>query len=115
MRKFMITVEGKGYEVEVEEMGGATTAVAPVAAPAVAPKAAPVAVGAGEKMVAPMPGMLVKFLVADGATVKEGDDVLVLEAMKMENDIAATASGVFKSAVAQGVTVATGDVLAVIS
>ncbi|MEG1805484.1 MAG: biotin/lipoyl-containing protein [Clostridia bacterium] len=127
MRKFNITVEGNRYEVEVEEIVGGESASAPVAvvtapkaaaavvsAPAVAkPKA--VAVGAGTKLTAPMPGMLVTYKVEDGATVKKGDVVLVLEAMKMENDISAPCDGVFKSAVTKGTTVSTGDVLAVIA
>ena len=61
-----------------------------------------------------MPGMVVGFKVADGATVKKGDAILVLEAMKMENDIAATADGVVSFVAAKGANVNTGDLLAVI-
>ncbi len=120
MRKFNITVEGKQYQVEVEEVGGVATVSAPVAvaaAPAapVAAAPAPAAVPAGgEQLLAPMPGMLVAYKVADGAQVKKGDIVLVLEAMKMENDISAPCDGVFKSTSSKGTTVNTGDVLAVI-
>lgn len=123
MRKFNITVEGNKYEVEVEEVFGGAVATAPiVSAPKATAPVAPVApkkvvapVGAGTKLTAPMPGMLVTFKVEDGATVKKGDVVLVLEAMKMENDISAPCDGVFKSAVTKGTTVSTGDVLAVIA
>ena len=122
MRNFNVKVNGKSYSVEVEEVGGVvstapvTQVSAPVAeAPVSVAKAAPVSLGAGEKLVAPMPGMVVEYKVADGATVKKGDIVLVLEAMKMENDISAPCDGVFKSASSKGTTVNTGDVLAVIS
>ena len=124
MRNFNVKVNGKSYSVEVEEVGGSAVVSAPVAvsaAPvaaavvAAAPVAAPVSIGAGEKLVAPMPGMVVEYKVADGASVKKGDIVLVLEAMKMENDISAPCDGVFKAASSKGTTVNTGDVLAVIS
>ena len=127
MRKFIINVNGKSYEVEVEEVGGvasapvpapvAAPAAAPVAAPAPAaeaPKAAPAATGtAGSVSVdAPMPGTVLKVNVKVGDTVTEGQAVAVLEAMKMENEIAAPASGVVASVnVSQGATVNTGDVL----
>ena len=125
MRKFMVTIEGKQYEVGVEEIGGATvapivtevaSAPAPVAAPA--PKTAPapkadVPVN-GTKMEAPMPGMIKAYKVAEGATVKEGDVVLVLEAMKMDNDMTAPCSGKISFKAAVGSNVDTGDVMAVI-
>lgn len=123
MRKFIINVNGKSYEVEVEEVGGAVSApvAAPIAAPAAAPVAAapkaapaPAATGsAGSVSVdAPMPGTVLKVNVKVGDTVTEGQAVVVLEAMKMENEIAAPASGVVASVnVSQGATVNTGDVL----
>ena len=62
-----------------------------------------------------MPGMVMNFKVANGATVKKGEIVLGLEAMKMENDIAANADGVITFVAAKGASVQSGDVLAVIS
>ena len=105
MRNFVITVNGKSYEVGVEEKGVAASsapAAAPVAA-APAPQAASVAQAApapaapapkaapatGEKVLAPFPGLIKGLLVAEGATVKKDQPVLVLEAMKMDNDITA--------------------------
>ena len=118
MRKFIVTIEGKQYEVGVEEVVGTSAPVAPVvtevkaAAPVAAPKAqAPVN---GTKVEAPMPGMIKAYKVAEGATVKEGDVILVLEAMKMDNDITAVCGGVVSFKAAVGSNVNTGDVMAVI-
>lgn len=111
MKKFNITVNGTAYEVEVEEVK-AQAAAAPKAAPkapaAPAPKAAPapqaapkkaaVAAGAGEHSIdAPMPGKIVKLVAAEGQVVKAGDTLLILEAMKMQNEIAADADGTVKT------------------
>lgn len=116
MRKFNITVNGKTYAVEVEEAeGGASAPVvsAPVAAaPAAAAK--PTVPAGGTPLKAPMPGLVLKLAVANGATVKKGDQIVVLEAMKMENDIVAPAAGVVSFAVKQGDTVETGALLATI-
>lgn len=114
MRNFKVTVNGTTYDVAVEETGSAIAAETPVvAAPAApAPKAAPV--GDGTPLKAPMPGMVMNFKVANGAQVKKGEAVLVLEAMKMENDIAACADGVITFVAAKGANVSTGEVLAVI-
>ncbi|MBR4382343.1 MAG: biotin/lipoyl-binding protein [Selenomonadaceae bacterium] len=108
-KKFNVTVNGTTYEVEVEEVkaaGGAPKAAAPKAAPAPAPapKAAPapaaapkVAAGAGEHSIdAPMPGKVVKLVANEGAAVKAGDVLLILEAMKMQNEITADADGTVK-------------------
>ena len=109
MKKFNITVNGAAYEVEVEEVKAAVAAApkaAPKAAPAApAPKAAPaapvkaaVAAGAGEHSIdAPMPGKIVKLVAEEGQAVKAGDTLLILEAMKMQNEIAADTDGVVKS------------------
>ena len=106
MKKFNITVNGTAYEVEVEEVKAAVAAApkaAPKAAPAApAPKAAPaapakaaVAAGAGEHSIdAPMPGKIVKLVAEEGQAVKAGDTLLILEAMKMQNEIAADTDGV---------------------
>lgn len=125
MKVFNITVDGKTYEVEVEEKGVASTPVSrPVAAAAApAPKAAPkaepkpqAAVAAGQEVLAaPMPGTILKIAKKAGDTVAEGDIVLILEAMKMENEILAPRAGKISSiAVNEGASVNTGDTLAVI-
>ena len=126
MRKFVINVNGKAYEVEVEEVGGAPSAApvaAPVAAapaaPAAAPAApaaapaAPAAAPAGSTVVkAPMPGTVLRIDAKVGATVKKGDVLVILEAMKMENEIVAPCDGVVKSVmVSNGASVNTDDQL----
>ena len=122
MSKYRITVEGKTYEMDVELIGANGAAVKPVAkaaAPVVsAPKAAPAPaaakpaeVGSGS-VVAPMPGTILKVLKATGDSVKAGEVVLILEAMKMENEITAPASGTIGSlSLTEGSTVAGGDLL----
>ena len=122
MRNFVITVNGKTYQVGVEEVGGtaAPVAVAPVAtapaAPVAAAPAAPKATPAnGEKILSPFPGLIKNLLVAEGATVKKDQPILVLEAMKMDNDIVAPCDGVVSFAVAKGANVESDAVLAVIS
>ncbi len=136
MRKFKIKVEGKIYEVEVEEvsenktLGGIVSAPRPVetkikeevAKPrpakvpnSPAPSKAPTAAIAGEEVVAPMPGKVLQLKVSEGDSVKEGDTLLILEAMKMENEIVANTSGSIKKInAAVNDMVDTGDVLMVI-
>ena len=103
MRKFKVNVNGVAYTVEVAEEGvvaAAPVAAAPVAAPAPAPVAAPApaAVAAGDTpLTAPMPGKVSKIVAKAGDTVKKGDVVLMLEAMKMQNEIAAPVDGTVKS------------------
>ena len=122
MKKYNITVNGTTYEVVVEEAGEVASApvytpapaAAPVAAPApkAAPAAAPAAAG-GTKVTAPMPGTILSVKVSAGQSVKKGDVICVLEAMKMENDIPAPCDGVIASINTQnGASVAAGDVLA---
>ena len=124
MRNFVITVNGKTYQVGVEEVGATAsapvvTAAAPVAAApaAEAPKTAPQAAAPanGEKITSPFPGLIKNLLVAEGATVKAGDAILVLEAMKMDNDITATCDGVVHFQVVKGANVESDAVLAVIA
>ena len=121
MSKYRITVEGKTYEMDVELIGANGAVVAPVAkaaAPVVAaPKAAapvaakPAEVGSGS-VVAPMPGTILKVLKASGDAVKAGEVVLILEAMKMENEITAPVDGTVGSLnLTEGSTVAGGDLL----
>lgn len=118
MKKYNITVNGTTYEVVVEEAGEVAAApvysapviAAPVASPA--PKAAPTAAGANN-VTAPMPGTILDVKVSAGQSVKKGDIICVLEAMKMENDIPAPCDGVIASInVQKGATVAAGDVIA---
>lgn len=120
MRNFLITIEGKQYEVSVEEVsatGNVTpvvTAAAPVKVAPATPAKTVTAPANGTEMKSPMPGLVVNFKVEDGAKVKKGDVVLVLEAMKMENDLISPADGVISFRVQKGANVDTGDVLAVI-
>ena len=105
MRKFKVNVNGVAYTVEVAEEGvvaAAPVAAAPVAAPAPAPApapaAAPAVVAAGDTpLTAPMPGKVSKIVAKAGDVVKKGDVVLMLEAMKMQNEIAAPVDGTVKS------------------
>ncbi|WP_341349677.1 biotin/lipoyl-containing protein [Clostridium hydrogeniformans] len=130
IKKYNITVNGCAYQVEVEEVKEFTEAVQPVvqktvAAPAtqkvVEPvketsvKEAPKAVAGGEKIECPMPGTILKVNISEGQTIKKGDVLFVLEAMKMENEIMSPVDGkVAQVAVQKGAAVNTSDLLAVI-
>ena len=121
MSKYKITLNGKTYEMEVEAIDGSMPVAAPKATPAPvaapkaapAPAAAPVASSSAAGAVnSPMPGTILKVNKNVGDTVAAGEAVVVLEAMKMENDIPAGKAGVIKSiAVAQGQAVAAGEFL----
>lgn len=133
--KYKVTLKNKVYEVEVEQgeamlvdeydaaapvpvaapVAAAPAAAAPVAAaPAAAP--APAAVAAGDAVKSPMPGNILKIQVTQGQQVKEGDVLIILEAMKMENEIVATKSGsVAQILVTKGQVVETGSPLIVIA
>ena len=122
MKNYTITVNGNVYDVTVEEGAstGAPVAAAPkAAAPAPAPKAAaPAASGtAGAvKINAPMPGKILKVNVNPGDAVKKGQVVMVLEAMKMENDVVAPQDGTVASVnVGAGSAVEAGEVLATLN
>lgn len=139
-KTYRITVDGTAYTVEVEDLSGsaassaplsapapaAAPAPAPAAAPAPAPAAAPApapapapaaapAPSGGTPVTAPMPGKVLRVVVAAGEAVKEGDLVLILEAMKMENEIFSPAAGVVRDVrVRDGETVNTGDAMMII-
>ena len=124
--KYIVTLNGKNYEVDVTETDAVITSVTDAAVPAAAPVAAPVAsaapaaapsqaVGAGEKVISPMPGNILAVNVSVGQTVNAGDVMFILEAMKMENEIVAPAAGTVKQVlVSKGSVVETDAVLAVI-
>lgn len=130
MRNFVVTVNGKSYEVGVEEVGATSSqkvVAAPVAVPASAPSAAPVVtqsaspapaakvnLAKGEKLLAPFPGLIKGLLVEEGAKVEKDQPILVLEAMKMDNEITAPVAGVVSFAIAKGANVESDEVLAVI-
>jgi len=141
IRKFNVFVDGEYFEVEVEEVGGVPSAITvapappptpaakpqpsvappppppppPAPAPAAPPKPKAAAPTTGVAIEAPMPGMIVRYEVEEGAQVKEGDVILVLEAMKMENTITTPISGTVKKInFKPGDSVQKGDVLAII-
>ena len=114
MKKYKVNVNGTVYEVAVEEITGAAAA-APVAAPAAAPAPVAAAPAGGEQVKSPMPGNILNVNVANGASVKKGDVLMVLEAMKMENEIMSPCDGTVASVnVTKGATVETGTLLCVI-
>lgn len=132
MKTYKITVNGTAYDVTVEELGGTAapsfTAPAPAATPAAAPAAAPVKTPAapapvkaavpagGTKISSPMPGTILKINVKAGDSVKKGDVLLLLEAMKMENEIMAPSDGkVVSVSTATGASVNAGDLLIVLA
>ena len=129
LRKFKIAIDGKEYLVEMEEIGGvqqpvqapvAAAPAAPVAAPAEqaapAPAAAPVSAASGDAMTAPMPGTILRLLVNIGDEVKENQPLMILEAMKMENEVVANhARKVAGIHVNQGQVVNAGDALITIA
>lgn len=128
--KYKVTLNNRTYEVEVEEgkamlvdeyeayapAAPAPVAAAPAAAPAAPAAPAGAALAAGEVVKSPMPGNILKINVAQGQKVNEGDVLIVLEAMKMENEIVATKSGTVAQIVtAKGAVVETGAPLVVIA
>ncbi len=127
--KYEITLNGRAYEVEVEladpmplqefeVYAPAVAQEAPAVAvePSAAPGAAPAEITDGKRVDAPMPGNILKVNVTAGQAVKEGEVLLILEAMKMENEITAPCSGtVTQVLVAKGATVETGTLLVLIA
>ena len=112
MKKYRVTVNGTTYEIELEELTGAAPAPA-AAAPAPAPAAA--APAGGEQVTSPMPGTILDVKVSQGASVKKGDVLMILEAMKMENEIMCPCDGKVASInAAKGAAVESGTLLCVI-
>ncbi len=110
MKKYRVNVNGTVFEVEIEEMTGAPAAPAAALAPA-----APAAPAGGEKITAPMPGTILAVNVANGSAVKKGDVLMILEAMKMENEIMAPCDGAVTSvSVTKGAAVESGTLLCTI-
>ena len=131
--KYKVTLNGRTYEVEVEAgkamlldeyeayapapaAPAAPAAAAPAAAPAPAPAAAPAALAAGEPVTAPMPGNIVRVEVKQGDKVKSGQLLVILEAMKMQNEIVAPKDGTVAQVVVKtGEKVDTGAALVVLA
>ena len=120
MKNYTITVNGTPYNVTVEDANGSAApvaaapapAAAPASAPAPAPAAAPPAAAGSVSVDAPMPGNILDIKVSNGASVKAGDVLLILEAMKMENEIVAPQDGTVASVnVNKGDTVEAGQTL----
>ena len=124
--KYIVTLNGKNYEVDVDELNEAIVTNVTDAAPAPAVPAAPTAPqsantpapavsGTGTPVKAPMPGTVLKINAEAGQKVNEGDVIIILEAMKMENEIVAPVSGTLNQLTVQkGAEVATDDILAFI-
>ena len=119
MKSYTITVNGTAYEVTVEETGSvsapaAAPVAAPKAAPAAAPKAAAPAAGAGAvKVSASVPGKVLKVVASVGQAVKAGDNIVILESMKMEIPVVAPQDGTVASIdTSEGASVENGDTLA---
>lgn len=120
MKNYTITVNGNVYEVSVEENGAGAAPVAAAPAVKAAPKAAPKAIAAGAagkvKVEAPMPGKILGIKVKVGDAVKKGQVIMILEAMKMENEIVALEDGAIASInTSVGASVEAGDLLASIN
>ena len=118
---FDVTVNGATYEVEAENAPAAAPVAQPVAAPVQAAAAAPAApaakpAGAGEKLASPLPGVIIEISVKEGQQVKQGQKLVILEAMKMENEIPAPKDGtVTEILVHKGDTLQEGDPIVTIA
>ena len=120
MKKYNVNVNGTAYEITLEVVDAADVKAAPAPTAAPAPAAAPAPTAApaagGETVTSPMPGTILSVNVQNGAIVKKGDVLMVLEAMKMENEITCPVDGTVASVnVQNGASVETGAVLCVIA
>ena len=117
MKQYKVTVNGTAYEITLEAIDAADVKAAPAPAATAAAEPAPVATApaGGESVTAPMPGNILDIKVANGASVKKGDVLIILEAMKMENEIVASCDGTVTVVVAKGAAVETGAVLCTIA
>lgn len=116
MRNFVVTIDGKSYSVGVEEVGesvGEVQSIAPAPVKS-APAPAVAAPAKGENVLSPFPGLIKNILVNDGDVVKKDQPIIVLEAMKMDNDITAPCDGKITIQTNKGANVETNAVLAVI-
>lgn len=114
MKKYRVTVNGAAYEIELEELTGQAAAAGPAAAPAPVAAPAPAPAG-GEQVAAPMPGTILSVNVSVGDTVKRGQVLMILEAMKMENEIMCPRDGRIASInTSKGAAVESGTLLCVI-
>ena len=116
MKNYKIVVNGTAYEVAIEEISASEVTEKKAEAPK-APAAAPAATvpAGGEKITAPIPGTVLDICVANGTSVKAGAKILILESMKMENEILAPVDGVVTVVAQKGAAVVAGDVLATIA
>lgn len=114
MKKYRVTVNGSVYEIELEEIKGDGEGARTTAGTPAQSTAPPAATGDGEAILSPMPGNILSVNVTEGQTVKKGDVLMVLEAMKMENEIMASASGTVTGIIPKGSAVETGTVLCTI-
>ena len=120
MKKYKVNVNGTVYEIEIEEVSASDIKAEPVkdTQPKTKPepKAAPVSTGGGKVIQSPMPGTILSVNVTEGQTVKSGDLLMILEAMKMENEILAPCDGIVSSiSVAKSANVEAGTTLCTIS
>ena len=112
MKTYKVIVNGTQYEISLEVIDEKDVKAAPAAAPAATPAAAP---AGGEAVKAPMPGTILDVKVQNGASVKKGDCLVILEAMKMENEILAPCDGTVTVATTKGSMVSSGDLLCTIA
>ena len=118
MKAYKVTVNGTAYEITLEAIDAADVKAAPApaaAAPAAAPAPVAAAPAGGESVNSPMPGNILDIKVANGAAVKKGDVLIILEAMKMENEIVAPCDGTVNVVVTKGAAVETDAVLCTIA
>ena len=114
MKKYKVNVNGTNYEIGIELMSEEEAAASKASAPAAAPAPAAAASGEGEVVSCPMPGTILDVKVSEGQQVKSGEVLMILEAMKMENEIMAPKDGTVTSVIAKGASVQTGTALCTI-